>query len=90
MCHRKLHDDMHSHWLSIKFVQKDTCSFARKMFKCSHMTVSQCVSTEFVLKSHKPAHNPLITTAMKFIDFAKKYGHWTAEQWGRAYSWVNH
>ena len=51
----------------------------------SFMTVSRCLSNEFGLKSHNPAHRPCVTTAMEFkhLDLAKKYEHWTAEQWGK-------
>lgn len=49
----------------------------------SIMTVSRRLSNEFGLKSRKPAAKPRLTIGMKRkrLEFAKKYAHWTSEDW---------
>ena len=46
-------------------------------------TVQHCLQKDLDLPSRKPAKKPLITERMKTkrLAFAKKYSHWTTEQW---------
>ena len=49
----------------------------------STSTLSRRLSKEMGLRSYRPAHKPRLTVSMvkKRLAFARKYAHWTAEQW---------
>ena len=73
----------HSHTLS-SLLKKIRAALLAKGTNISLMTISQHLSKEFGLESHKRTRKPCPTTAMKFkqLDFAKKFEDWTAERCG--------